>query len=43
MTASPAGRTRTWHGVLVAAAPSYRDDLSVDLDAYVTPTPGEGA
>ncbi|MCW3841162.1 dihydrodipicolinate synthase family protein [Micromonospora yasonensis] len=34
MTASPAARTRPWHGVLVAAALPYRDDLSVDFDAY---------
>jgi 4-hydroxy-tetrahydrodipicolinate synthase len=27
-------RSRPWHGVLVAAALPYRDDLSVDLDAY---------
>ncbi|MGC4890534.1 dihydrodipicolinate synthase family protein [Micromonospora sp. DT227] len=34
MTASPAARTRPWHGVLVAAALPYRDDLSVDFDSY---------
>ncbi|MGW5668456.1 dihydrodipicolinate synthase family protein [Micromonospora sp. NPDC003776] len=34
MTASPAARTRPWHGVLVATALPYRDDLSVDFDAY---------
>ncbi|MEU4680460.1 dihydrodipicolinate synthase family protein [Micromonospora sp. NPDC023737] len=34
MTASPTVRTRPWHGVLVAAALPYRDDLSVDFDAY---------
>ncbi|WP_262286864.1 dihydrodipicolinate synthase family protein [Micromonospora sp. MA102] len=34
MTASPAARTRPWRGVLVATALPYRDDLSVDFDAY---------
>jgi 4-hydroxy-tetrahydrodipicolinate synthase len=33
MTASSA-RTQPWHGVLVATALPYRDDLSVDFDAY---------
>jgi dihydrodipicolinate synthase/N-acetylneuraminate lyase len=27
-------RSRPWHGVLVATALPYRDDLSVDFDAY---------
>lgn len=34
MTPPPAGLTRPWHGVLVATALHYRDDLSVDFDAY---------
>jgi 4-hydroxy-tetrahydrodipicolinate synthase len=31
---SPAARTQPWHGVLVATALPYREDLSVDFDAY---------
>lgn len=34
MTASSAARTRPWHGVLVSTALPYRDDMSVDFDAY---------
>ncbi|SCD35294.1 4-hydroxy-tetrahydrodipicolinate synthase [Streptomyces sp. ScaeMP-e83] len=27
-------RTRPWHGVMVATTLPFRDDLSVDLDAF---------
>ncbi|MFD3440481.1 dihydrodipicolinate synthase family protein [Streptomyces sp. NPDC058685] len=31
---APAFRTRPWHGLMVATALPFREDLSVDLDAY---------
>ncbi|MEV6368185.1 hypothetical protein AB0L86_14970 [Micromonospora musae] len=36
MTASPAPRTRPWHGVLVAATLPHRDDLSGGFDAFTS-------